>query len=1265
MLSCPFRFLAALVLACVGLCPARATLPILSGTGTGADTYGLAGDAYAQDFDTLPAAAFTWTNTTTLPGWHAAPGTGTLNASALVANGGSNVAHLALASVGVTGDPERALAYHTRLASVPVYLGLGFVNQSDRELLSFSLAYTPEQWRENTNARTITVEVHYRVGATASDLASPAGWTVLPGMGFSTLNGSVGASAPRAAEAVPVSVPAGQTLWFRWVFTNSAASDTSSHDLLAIDNVTFSAAAAELDAPPTFLRHPGSRLIAVGEPVTFSAEAAGRPAPSYQWMRGTEPIPGATSATHTIASVQLADAGDYHVVAANSLASVPSQIATLTVSPTPLPPRIFTPPAAVTINLGEPFQLGVEAGGSSPLAYQWYRDDVLLPGATSATLSVAAASAGDAGAYRVTVTNPADSVESDPVAVVVVIPPAVVTPPAAVSAPLGQPASLAVAASGTAPLTYQWFKDGQPVPDAVSATLAFAALAASDAGLYSVSVGNAAGVVQSAAVGLVVILPPAPPAIVTPPASRSAVLGGMASFSVVASGTAPLSYAWLKDGVPLPGSPDAPVLQLVALTPADAGAYRVVVTNALGFATSVVATLEVSASPPPSAFGVRGFAQATTGGGLPAETDPNYRKVYNAADFRAALSSRTTKVIEIMNDLDLGWNEIPASERTGRFRSNAAPKLHPVLLASGVTTIDIQDFTDLTIFSASGAAIRHAEFNVKRCHNLIIRNLRFDELWEWDETSKGDYDSNDWDFITVDIASTRVWIDHCDFSKAYDGVVDVKSGSNQVTISWCRFLEDDGGPQSWVRRQIEALESSRSSHAMYNFLRSNGFSVEDIIAVVRSQKKGHLVGANNFDASNANLSLTLHHNLYVGMQDRLPRLRGGNAHSFNLVVDNRNAVAARAIYDARVAAMSASNALKLSNGSYKFGVTQNGAISTEGGAVLLEKSVFEGVRYALRNNQTDVTNPAYTGRIRGEDVIFRFGSVDFRGGSDQAGHPLGPTQAPQILPFSWNGFTTLPYAYTPDDPEALPALLAVGAGAGTLAWEKTNWLKTAYPAGDRFPAVLSSPASVTLAAGASHTFSVMVEGVPAPGYQWLLDGEPITGAVAPVLALTDLAPDDVGAYSVRVTNSYGSVVSAPALLTLADPPASGFAAWAAARGLAGPDAAFDADTDRDGLPLLVEYALGLDPASPDASSAAIPALQRTAGGELVFRFTRSLAAADVVLSVETTDALDAAWTATAVAPVIESETGTTRTLAFTFPAPVRALFVRLRAQPAP
>ncbi len=126
----------------------------------------------------------------------------------------------------------------------------------------------------------------------------------------------------------------------------------------------------------------------------------------------------------------------------------------------------------------------------------------------------------------------------------------------------------------------------------------------------------------------------------------------------------------------------------------------------------------------------------------------------------------------------------------------------------------------------------------------------------------------------------------------------------------------------------------------------------------------------------------------------------------------------------------------------------NGSISTEGGAVLVEKSVYINCLYPLHNNQTAPSDPTYTGKILESDVIYQKDSTVVRGNSTDSGSPLGPFQAP-IIPFSWNPASgaaggQLPYSYTPDDPAQLQTIVSNYAGAGILTWAKTNWLKTSY-----------------------------------------------------------------------------------------------------------------------------------------------------------------------------------------------------------------------------
>ena len=147
-------------------------------------------------------------------------------------------------------------------------------------------------------------------------------------------------------------------------------------------------------------------------------------------------------------------------------------------------------------------------------------------------------------------------------------------------------------------------------------------------------------------------------------------------------------------------------------------------------------------------------------------------------------------------------------------------------------------------------------------------------------------------------------------------------------------------------------------------------------------------------------TLTFHHQWFINPWDRLPRLRAGNVHNYNIYVDDTLALAARRLRDAREAAMSTTSSNTLNN-TYNFKPFLNGSISTEGGAMLVEKSVYIDCLTPLRNNQTDPSDPTYTGKILALDTIYQMDSTIIRGDSTDPGNPLGPFQAP-IIPFSWN-----------------------------------------------------------------------------------------------------------------------------------------------------------------------------------------------------------------------------------------------------------------------
>jgi hypothetical protein len=172
--------------------------------------------------------------------------------------------------------------------------------------------------------------------------------------------------------------------------------------------------------------------------------------------------------------------------------------------------------------------------------------------------------------------------------------PVITTQPASQTVKAGQSAAFSVVASGTAPLSYQWFKAGVPLTDSdnvsgsTSDTLTLNNLMGGDAGNYSVIVSNASGSTVSSVATLAVN----DPVIGTQPASQAAVQGGSAALSVVTVGTSPLAYQWSFNGSAIAGATNA-TLTLTNLHLNQAGTYQVAVSNLYGKVTSSNATLSV------------------------------------------------------------------------------------------------------------------------------------------------------------------------------------------------------------------------------------------------------------------------------------------------------------------------------------------------------------------------------------------------------------------------------------------------------------------------------------------------------------------------------------------------------------------------------------------------------------------------------------------------------------------------------------------------
>ena len=177
--------------------------------------------------------------------------------------------------------------------------------------------------------------------------------------------------------------------------------------------------------------------------------------------------------------------------------------------------------------------------------------------------------------------------------------PSITTQPASQMVTVGQTATFTVVASGTAPLSYQWMKNGTAISGGTSSSYTAPATTSADNGSqFTAVVSNTAGHVTSNAATLTVSATAVAPSITSQPASQTVTVGQTATFTVVASGTAPLSYRWMKGGTTILGATSSSYTT-PATTSADNGSqFTVVVSNIAGNVTSNAATLTVNPAQP-------------------------------------------------------------------------------------------------------------------------------------------------------------------------------------------------------------------------------------------------------------------------------------------------------------------------------------------------------------------------------------------------------------------------------------------------------------------------------------------------------------------------------------------------------------------------------------------------------------------------------------------------------------------------------------------
>jgi uncharacterized repeat protein (TIGR02543 family) len=264
----------------------------------------------------------------------------------------------------------------------------------------------------------------------------------------------------------------------------------------------------------------------------------------------------------------------------------------------PQPPVIVLQPASQTIPTGANVTFSVSASGTTPLSYFWQRNGVLIAGANNSSYTVGNVQLADSGSQFSCVVSNAYGITNSLAATLTVLalPPSITQQPANQAVLVGGTASFSVTATGSLPLNYFWMRNGAFIAGATNSTYTTNNVQLTDSGAqFSCVVSNAYGTTNSQSATLLVS--GLAPSITLQPQSQTASVGGAASFTISANGTAPLSYYWRRNGTAISGATNS-TYNTSNVQLADSGAqFSCLVSNAFGTILSSSATLTVMVGP--------------------------------------------------------------------------------------------------------------------------------------------------------------------------------------------------------------------------------------------------------------------------------------------------------------------------------------------------------------------------------------------------------------------------------------------------------------------------------------------------------------------------------------------------------------------------------------------------------------------------------------------------------------------------------------------
>jgi 2-hydroxy-3-keto-5-methylthiopentenyl-1-phosphate phosphatase len=741
------------------------------------------------------------------------------------------------------------------------------------------------------------------------------------------------------------------------------------------------------------------------------------------------------------------------------------------------------------------------------MTYQWRKNGANVGGATSSSYTIADAQATDQASYSVKIVNGGGSVTSSNATLTVLFPPGITTQPASQAVVLGQNASFSVAASGTAPISYQWSLSGSPLAGATSSALTLTSVQTNQAGIYAVLVTNAYGAVTSINATLTVYVPPS---ITTQPLSQGVTQGQPVSFSVVAGGSSPFTYQWYFNGSSLGNSGGARTSTYTLYSAQNGGNYSAVVSGPGGSVTSAVALLTVYVPPtihtqPQNQTVVQGqtasFSVEANG------TAPfSYQWDFNGS----AVSGATSSALALTNvqATQAGSYTVVVTNNGGSITSrvatltvNAPPSITTQpqsqwvtqgrnvsfsVVASGTATLTYQWF-----FNGSSLGW------TARSSTLMVNNVG--------TNNTGNYTvvvNNNWGSATSAVATLTLFVPP-----------GIQTQPNNLTVT-----QGQNASFSVVASGTAPL------NYQWNF---NGTALSGATTSALTLTNVQTTGAGNYNVVVTNnagsitsqvATLTVLVPAGITTQPQSQAVVQGQNASFSVGASGTAPLSYQWNFNGTAVSGATTSALTLTNvqttdaGSYMVVVTNSwGSVTTA--VAMLTVYVPPAV----------TTQPQSQAVAQDQNVSFSVvasGTSPFTYQWYFNGTPLGGGAQSSTLTLNTIG-TNNGGNYT----------VVVNNNWGSVT-SAVATLTILVPAG-----ITTQPQSQAVVQGQNASFSVGASGTAPLNYQWNFNGTAVSGATTSALTLTNVQTTDAGSYMVVVTNSWGSVTTAVAMLTVYVPPA--------------------------------------------------------------------------------------------------------------------------------